>query len=84
MRAVPDGSPTPESSLVFRRQVQPTPPQPDASLLHYPSAANTDNILQHGDREDTGQSPVAMQVSFVIHLQDPVELLPHAVNIDSD
>lgn len=83
-RPLPDGSPTPESSLVFRRQVQPTSPQPDDSLPHCPSSENRDNTLQLGDQDGIGQSSVAMQVSFIIHLQDPVEALPHAVNTDSD
>ena len=84
MRAMPEGSPTPESSLTFRRQVQPTPPQPDDSLLHCPSVVNRDSTLEREDQDDTGKSSVAMQVSFLIHLQDPVELLPHVVDIDSD
>lgn len=84
MRAMPDGSPNPESSVIFRRQVQPTSPQPDDSLLQCPAVVDRDNTLQHEDQDDTGQSSVAMQVSFLIHLQDPVELLPHVVNMDSD
>ena len=80
---MPDGSLTPESSLIFRRQVQPTSPHADASMLHCPSVVNMETTLQRGDRDEAGQSSVAMQVSFLIHLQDPVELLPHVVNIDS-
>lgn len=83
MRARPDGSPTPESSLIFRHQTQPTSPQPDASLLHCPSVAHRENTLHRGDQDETGKSSAAMQVSFLIHLQDPVELLPNVVNIDS-
>lgn len=74
-RAMPEGSPTPDSSLIFRRQLQPTSSQPDDSMPLGPSVVNRDNILQHGDQ--------AVQVSFLIHLQDPVELLPHVVDVDS-
>lgn len=84
MRAMPDGSTTPESSQIFRRQIQPNSPQPANSLPQGPSVANQDDTLLHGDQDDNGQSSVAMQLSFLIHLQDPVEVLPNVVNIDSD
>lgn len=82
VRALPDGSPTPDSSQIFRRPVQPTYQQPVTSLLHSPSVVNRDNTLQCVDHDEAGQSSVAMRVS--LHLQDPVELLPHVVNIDSE
>lgn len=84
LRVMPDGSPNPESSMIFQRQIQPTSPQPDDCLLHSPAVVEQDKALQHKDQDDTGQSSMAMQVSFLIHLQDPVELLPHVVNIDSN
>lgn len=83
-RPMPDGSPTPDSSQNFRRQLLPTSPKPDVSLLHSPLVVNRDNILQGGNLDNNGQSSVAMQVSFLVHLKDPVELLPHVVNTDSD
>ncbi|TMS22208.1 WD repeat-containing protein 90 [Larimichthys crocea] len=60
-RAMPDGSPTPESSFIFRRQDQPTSPQLGESLLQCPSVVKRDNNLQHGEQDDNGQSAVAMQ-----------------------
>lgn len=83
LRAVPDGSPSPESVLVFRPPIQPASLQSEQSLLLYPPELNREHILLCGDQADIGLSS-AMQVSFVIHLQDPVESLPNVVNTDSD
>lgn len=82
-RAMPDSSPSLESSQIFRCAVQPNSPQMCASLTHFPLTENRDNTFLKRDNE-TGQSSVAMQVSFLIHFKDPVELLPHVVNTDSD
>ncbi|XP_068161697.1 glucagon receptor-like isoform X2 [Antennarius striatus] len=76
-------SPNPDISQIFTHQVQQNYPQCDDSLLNFPSVVNRVNTLQHGSQSDIEQS-AAMQVSFVIHLQDPVELLPNVVNVDSD
>lgn len=81
-RATPDGSANQVCSPVFMQQSCSL--QADDYLLSCPAMVHRDNNLQCEDQNDTGQSSVAMQVSFLIHLQDPVELLPHAVDIDSD
>lgn len=84
-RALSVTSPNPDSSQMFRHvQILPSAPRPDVSLLHCPALVDQDNTLQHENPNDNGQSSAAMQVSFVIHLQDPVELLPNVVNIVSD
>lgn len=80
---MPDGSPNRESSL-FKHQAQPNCAQSGDSLSHLPSVVDRDNTLRREDIDDAGQSAVEMQVSVLIHLQDPVELLPHVVNIDAD
>lgn len=55
---------------------------PDDSLL--PVVVNQDDTQPNDEQDVNEQSSMPMQVSLLIHLQDPVELLPHVVNIDSD
>lgn len=82
---VPDCSLSPGSARILRRQQPPTSPQPHASLQHFPSELEKDNIQSHVDQDAIGlDKSQGMQVSFLIHLKDPVELLPHVVNTDSD
>lgn len=63
----------------------PSSPQAHASLMpSYSSSGKRENTMQLTDQEETGQSLVEMQVAVLIHLKDPVELLPHVVNKDLD
>ena len=80
---MPDGSSNRENSSMFKHQAQPNCPQSGDSLLPLPSVVDRDTLRQE-DINDAGQLAVEMQVSVLIHLQDPVELLPHVVNIDAD
>lgn len=82
VRAFPDGSPTLYSSQLVRHQA--VSPQLHVTLVHSPFEENTKSSLQCRDQDDSGQSSAAMLVSFLIHLKDPVELLPHVVNTNSD
>lgn len=79
------GSPNPDNSKIFRHvQILPSAPRPNVSLPHRPALVDQDNTLQHENPNDNGRSSAAMQVSFIIHLKDPVELLPNVVNTVSD
>lgn len=81
LRPVPGSSPTLGLSLVFRCEGQSPLTQPDGSSL--PVVVNHDNTLANDEQGGNGQSSMQIPVSFPISLQDPVELLPHVVNIDS-
>lgn len=75
------GSPNPESSFINRQtQMLPSASQPDVSLLHCPVEGAQGNTQQRGNAVDNRQSAAEMQVSLVIHLQDPVGLLPNMVS----
>lgn len=75
------GSPNPDSSFIHRpTQMLPLASQQDLSLLHCPVVGDQDNIQQRGIPLEDRQSAAEMQVALVIHLQDPVELLPNAVS----
>lgn len=75
------GSPNPESSFINRQtQMLPSASQPDVSLLHCPVVGAQGNTQQRGNAVDNRQSAAEMQVSLVIHLQDPVGLLPNMVS----
>lgn len=79
---VPGSSPTLGRSLMFRCEGQSCLTQPDDSSL--PVGVNHDSTSANDEQDGNGQSSTQMQVSFPGSLQDPVELLPHVVNIDSD
>lgn len=81
-RPVTAGAPTLGRSLMFRCEGQSTLMHPDDSLL--PMVVNHDNSQSNDKQDENGTSSMPMQVSLLIHLQDPVELVPHVVNIDSD
>lgn len=75
------GSPNPDSSFIHRQpQILPLASQPDVSLLHCSVGGAQDNEHQREIAAGIKQSPAEMQVSLVIHLQDPVELLPNMVS----
>lgn len=80
IRAAPDGSLTPDSSLICTHAVQPTTLERKASVTLCPSVL--ENTLKDVNPDEAGQS--CMQVSFHIHLQDPVHSLPHVVDVSSD
>lgn len=80
-RPLPGGSSTLGRSLMFECERQSILTQPDDPLL--PAVVKHDDT-QPNEHNDNGQSSIPVQGSFVIHLQDPVELLPNVVNIDSD
>lgn len=80
-----DASPTPDSSLLFQRPIQGADQCDEASPLQFPAAITGNAILRRADGDDTlVMSSAGMHVSFQIHFQDPVELLPHVVDIESD
>lgn len=73
------GSPNPDSSFINRQtQMLPSASQPDVSLLHCSVVGAQDST--HENAPGIKQSSAEMQVSLVIHLQDPVALLPNMVS----
>lgn len=75
------GSPNSDSLFINRQsQMLPLASQPDVSLLHCPAVGAQGNTQQRGNAGDNRQSAAEMPVSLVIHLQDPVELLPNMVS----
>lgn len=82
-RPVAAGLPTLGRSLMFRCEGQSTLMHPDDSLS--PVVVNHDDTQPNDEQDENGKSSTPMQVSLLIHLQDPhTELLPHVVNVDSD
>lgn len=82
LRPVAASSPTLGQSLMFRCEGESTLMHPDDSLL--PMVVNHGNTQPKDEQDENGKLSMPMQVSLLIHLQDPVELLPHVVNIDTD
>lgn len=73
LRQVPGSSPTLGRSPLT---------QPDDSFL--PLEVHQKSTQPNDEQNGNGQSSMPMQPSFLIGLQDPVDLLPCVVNIDSD
>lgn len=74
------GSPNPDSSFINRRtQMLPSASQPDVSL-HCSVVGAKDNAHQRESAAGMKRTSAEMQVSLVITLQDPVELLPNMVS----
>lgn len=82
LRRVPGSSSTLGRSLMFKCEGQSPLTQPDDSFL--PVEVNHKNTQPNDEQNGNGQSSMPMQASFLISLQDPVDLLPCVVNIDSD
>ena len=57
---------------------------PLTSLPHCPAEENHDNRVPESFRNEATGSTLSMQVSFLVHLKDPVELPPNVVDVDSD
>lgn len=81
LRRVPGSSSTHGQSLLFKHEGQSPLTQGDSFL---PVEVNHKNTLPNDEQNGNGQSSMPMQPSFLISLQDPVDLLPCVVNIDSD
>lgn len=86
IRTMPDVSPTNSSQILhLGHPVQPSSPKEHALLMpSFSPLKKRENTMQLRDQEETEHASVEMQVAFLIHLKDPVELLPHVVNKDSD
>lgn len=82
LRQVSGSSPTLGRSLLFKREGPSPLTQPDDSFL--PLEVHQKSTQPNDEQNGNGQSSMPMQPSFLIGLQDPVDLLPCVVNIDSD